>query len=285
MIADAPSTVNGWSLFLQTRSAVTSARYPWRLDYTIAISGLDGATLVSDHYRASFHASDGSISVFPISDEQLTAPAPVPHGFDTKLKAAICFGLCLGVSVPVGHPAPYQDLMGEPLIAPTYMFGLRYQSIPYNIQPVGSESTLPVIATVSTGARDYDVTLLSVEPRDGIETYHLRLKPLRKPNDNRLRELWVGVDDHLPREAIISGNFTIAPLVDVPWTVEFSVLNGEPFVTRESTDSVLYLQHRRVVRDATIGFENISGPSTSIYDQPLLTPAQQDYALTEPQQP
>ena len=283
MVADVPPMVDGWSVFLQARSAVTSAHYPWRLDYTIAISGLDGATPVSNHYRASFDASNGAMKLFPISDEQLAAPPSVPHGFNTKFSIGICFGLCAGIQIPVGHPAPYQDLIGQPLISPTYMFGLHYQNVKYNIQPVGSESTLPVIATVSTMARDYDVTLIGIEPVDGVESYHLRLKPLRKPNDNRLRELWVGMDDHLPRKAIISGNFTMAPLVDVPWTIAFSVVDGEPFVIRESTSNVLYLPHRRVVRDATIAFENISGPDDSLYDRPLLTPAQQDYVLTEPQ--
>lgn len=283
MVADVPPMVDGWSVFLQARSAVTSARYPWRLDYTIAISGLDGATPVSNHYRASFDASNGAIKLFPISDEQLAALPSVPHGFNTKFSIGICFGLCAGIQIPVGHPAPYQDLIGQPLISPTYMFGLHYQNVKYNIQPVGSESTLPVIATVSSMARDYDVTLIGIEPVDGVESYHLRLKPLRKPNDNRLRELWVGMDDRLPRKAIISGNFTMAPLVDVPWSIAFSVVDGEPFVIRESTSNVLYLPHRRVVRDATIAFENISGPDDSLYDRPLLTPAQQNYALTEPQ--
>jgi hypothetical protein len=61
------------------------------------------------------------------------------------------------------------------------------------------------------------------------------------------------------------------------------VENGQPFVTRESTDDTLYLPHRRVVRDAVIAFENISEPGDSIYDRPLLTPAQADDTLMEPQ--
>src|ERR1700735_678199 len=147
MVANVPLIEDGWSVFLRTRSAGTSARYPWRLDYTIAISGLDGMTPVSDHYQASFDATNGAIKLFPISDEQVKAPSSVPHGFNTTFSMGICFGLCAGVKIPLGHPAPYQDLIGQPLISPTYMFGLRYQNVPYSIQPVGSESTLPVIAT------------------------------------------------------------------------------------------------------------------------------------------
>lgn len=49
----------------------------------------------------------------------------------------------------------------------------------------------------------------------------------------------------------------MAPLVDVPWTVDLSVINGTPFVTRESNDETLYLPHHRVVREAVIAFEMI----------------------------
>jgi len=75
----------------------------------------------------------------------------------------------------------------------------------------------------------------------------------------------------------------MAPLVDVPWTIKFSVIDGTPFVTAESTEDALYLPHRRVVRDATISFENISEPDGSIYGRPLVVPDETDYELTEPQ--
>jgi len=282
MVAESPPAVNAWSIFAHARSAVTSVQYPWRVDYTIAISGLDGAKPESDHYRGTCEPSDGSIKVFPMSDEQLRAPPPVPHGFNASLTLGICFAGCGGVRIPVGHPAPYQDLIGQPLIAPTYMFGLRYRGIPYNIKPVGTESALPVIATVSTKDRDYEVSLLGDEALEGVDTYHLQLLPLRKPRDNRLRELWVGRNDYLPRRAVLAGNFTVAPLVDVPWTVDFSVINGTPFVTRESTGETLYLAHHRVVRDAVIAFENINEPDGSVYDRPLLTPSETESTLAEP---
>lgn len=282
VVAASAPPVDAWSIFVRTRSAVTSARYPWRLDYTIAVSGVDGVKPVSDHYRASCDPGDDSIKVFPISDEQLAGLQPVPHGVNTKFSVGICFFLCTGFSVPMGHPAPYQDLIGEPHIAPIYMFGLRYSHVSYNVGPVGSETALPVIATVSTRERNYDVSLIGVETIDGIETYHLRLEPLRKPKDNRLRELWVATTDYLPRKAVISGNFTVAPLVDVPWTIKFSVVDGTPFVTQETTEDALYLPHRRVVRDATISFENISAPDGSIYGRPLVAPDPTDYDLAEP---
>ncbi|MGA8533147.1 MAG: hypothetical protein WB615_03445 [Candidatus Tumulicola sp.] len=283
MVVDAPPAVDAWSIFVHTRSAVTAAQYPWRIDYDVAVAGFDGKVPVTDHYRANCEPNDGTIRIFPISDEQLAKPAPVPHGFNTKFTLAICFGLCIGVRLPMGHPAPYQDLIGEPLISPTYMFGLRYtNATKRDVLPV-ENNPLPTIAVVSTQARDYQVTLLNTEALDNTQTYHLLLKPLRKPKDNRLRELWVGVNDYLPRRAVLSGNFTAAPLVDVPWTVDFSVRGGAPFISQESADGTLYLPHHRVVQDATIAFESIGEAGTTIYDRPLLAPESTDTTLAEPE--
>lgn len=279
-----PPVTDAYAIWLHARSAVSSAQYPTRIDYTIAVSGLDGGRLVADHYRASTDPGDGSIRVFPISDEQLAKAPPVPHGINFGLSISICIarGGCGGETVPVGHPAPYQDLLGEPLIAPTYMFGLRYAHVRVNAAPLPGESALPVIATVSAGAPDYRVMLIDTPTIDGVPTYHLALRPLRKPKDNRLRELWVGENDYLPRRASIAGNFTMAPLVDVPWSVDFAVIDGAPFVTSESTADPLYLPHRRVVHNAVIAFENIREPDATIYDQPLIEPDAAGVTLTEP---
>lgn len=287
MVVGTPPAVDTWAIFLQTRSAVTSAQYPWRIDYTIAITGIRGGTNpTTDHYGASCDPSDGSIRVFSTSGEQLAQPPPVPHGFDFNLTATICGGRCdtgVGsVALPVGHPALGPDIIGVPVLTPTYMFGLRYPHVPGSGVSQSRGNPLPIIATVSTQARDYQVTFVDIATIDGVPTYHLRLKPLRKPKDNRLRELWVGTGDYLPRKAAIAGNFTVAPLVDVPWVVDFTVINGAPYVVRERAENTLYLSHRRVVQGATIAFQNIGEPSNSIYDRPLLEPDETATTLVEP---
>jgi len=278
----APATLDAYSIWLHARSAVTSAHYPDRLTYTIAVSGLDGETRVADHYRAT--ASDGAIRIFPISDEQLAKPPPVPHGVNVNISIGLCIarGGCGGIQIPVGHPQPYEDLLGEPLLAPTYMFGLRYEEAHATATSPVADGSLRVIAIVSSRAPDYKVSLIDTPLLDGVPTYHLGLSPLRKPKDNRLRELWVGTSDSLPRKALVAGNFTLAPLVDVPWSVDFSILDGAPYVTRESTLDTLYLPHRRVVREATIAFEDIHERSSTIYDVPLIEPDVQDSTLVEP---
>jgi hypothetical protein len=280
----APATLDAYSIWLHARSAVTSAHYPDRLTYTIAVSGLDGETRVADHYRATADPGDGAIRIFPISDEQLAKPPPVPHGVNVNISLQLCIakGGCTGKLIPVGHPQPYEDLLGEPLLAPTYMFGLRYEAARAAATSPDADGSLRVIAIVSSRSPDYSVSLIDMPQLEGVPTYHLRLTPLRKPKDNRLRELWIGTSDYLPRKAIVAGNFTLAPLVDVPWSVDFSVLDGAPYITRESAVDTLYLAHRRVVRDATIAFDDIQERGSSIYDVPLIEPDVQDTTLVEP---
>lgn len=271
------------AIWLRARSAVTAAQYPRRLDYTIVVAGLDGTHPATDHYRASCDPSNGAIRLFPISDEQLAKPAPVPRGVDTYFTISLSGGSGpKGIlSIPMGRPAPAADLLGEPLLSPTYSFGLRYAPAT-NGADTEAENPLRVIATVSAQAPQYRVALINTPTIDGVPTYHLGLTPLRRPKENRLRELWVGTNDYLPRRAAISGNFTLAPLVDVPWTIDFSTVDGAPYIARESTASTLYLEHKRVVREATIAFENIREPSGSLYGMPLVEPDPSDASLVEP---
>jgi hypothetical protein len=274
--------VDANSIWLQARSAVTSAQYPPRIAYTIAITGVDGETPAAGHYRAVCSADGGSIRVFPISDEQLAQP-PDPHGVNMYVNIALSTGRNAPAvaALPVGHPAPYQDFLGWPILSPTYTFGMRYGTGGI-APPSPGESALRVIAIVSAQAPEYRVDLIDTPVVDDVTTYHLRLTPLRRPKENRLRELWVGETDYLPRRAVIAGNFTIAPLVDVPWTVDFSILNGAPYIARESAEQTLYFAHHRVVRDAVVAFQDIREPNGSLYDTPLIEPEKSDSALTEP---
>lgn len=260
---------------------MSSARYPRKLDYTIDVSGIDGDRPSDDHYRASYDGDTDTVGLFPISDETLAKPAPAPHGVNASVNIFFCWIGCWGIHRQVGRPEPSLDLLGEPLLAPTYSFGMRYP------QPVRDDSqtpgtgALPIIAIVSAKRPAYRVELIDQPAIDGAATFHLKMTPLRDPKNNRLRELWVGENDYLPRRAEISGNFTQAPMVDVPWTIDFSIAGEAPYIARESADATLYLAHRRVVRDATIAFENVREPS-SIYDEPLVAPALKDDTLTEP---
>ncbi|HEY5426234.1 MAG TPA: hypothetical protein VIJ77_06780, partial [Candidatus Tumulicola sp.] len=120
-----------YAIFMRARSAVTAARYPDKIDYTIAISGLDGAQPRANHYRATSRPDEGVVDVAPLSQEEAAKPPPVPHGFNFAFTIGICSGRCETgsgtVVIPAGRSPAVPDLLGVPLLAPTYMFGLAYQ--------------------------------------------------------------------------------------------------------------------------------------------------------------
>jgi hypothetical protein len=277
---------DAYAIFAQSRAAVTARHYPDSIQYTISVAGLDGATPRENHYRAYSEPGDGVVDVAPISEEEAALPPPVPHGINFFGTAFLCGGHCetgsATVAKKVGAAPLARDLIGVPILDPTYMFGLRYAEQRPRAVEQQTTSELPIIATVSATKREYRITFAGTATIDGVATYHLLLTPVRKPKENRLRELWIGTDDYLPRKAVTAGDFTIAPLVDVPWTVNFTILDGAPFISRETAGSTLYLQHHRIVRDAEISFEQIRTTDSSPIDKPLVQPAVDDTTLLEP---
>jgi hypothetical protein len=96
-----PPTMDGYSIWLRVRSAVTSAHYPNRIAYRVAVTGLDGSAPSVDHYRAVANPASDGVEVFPISDEQLAKPPPVPQGVNVSISI-------LGAYIPVGRPQAAQ---------------------------------------------------------------------------------------------------------------------------------------------------------------------------------
>jgi hypothetical protein len=64
--------------------------------------------------------------------------------------------------------------------------------------------------------------------------------------------------------------------------VDFSILDGAPYITRETAGDTLYLPHHRVVREATIAFEDIQERGSTIFGVPLIEPDANDATLVEP---
>lgn len=261
MVVDAsPPTPDPYAIFMRARSAITMAQRAPLIEYTISVSGIDGAVLRTNHYGASYRTVVNEIDVDAISLEESRERPPIIRDFDVRPQQAGCE--CQPddggpLSVSVGNPARSPDLLGVPHLTPTYMFGLDSPTEP-----------------------NYAVTLVDEPAIDNSPAYHLRLTPLHDPKRLRLRELWIGTYDNLPRRAVIEGNFTTAPLTDVPWIIDFAVMNGEPIIVRE-TASTLVLPHQQVLRDVVIAFEDI-GERSALSGGPLIDPAFIGPALLEP---
>jgi len=272
MLADAAA------IFAQTRSAVASVAYPPSLAYSIVVSGVDGSVNRTNHYRAIVNTETGNIRVRQVSDEEAAAPV-TPHGVNTAFTFTICIfrSGCGGRSIPVGPPQGSPDLLGVPLLSPTYDFGII---APNSAHRSNVDATLPVIATVASSRKDYDVTLIGSEALNGEPTIHLALRPLHDAHKYRLRDLWINPATYLPERAIVAGNFTAAGMADVPWTIDFKQIGSLWYVAKETPLTTLYLPHRQQVRNATIAFENIVA-TDEVYG-PALVPDSTSDTLVEP---
>jgi hypothetical protein len=203
----------------------------------------------------------------------------VPQGVNVKFEAVL-YGVA--IVVPLGRTPESFDLLGVPMLTPMYSFGLKYPPVTIaTTHAIPGDASLHVIAVVASQVRDYTISLAGLQMVDDTQTYDLRLTPLRDPKNNRLRELWVGVDDHLPRRATVAGNFTVAPLTDVPWTIDFSIMGGTPYIERERADAALYMPHRQVVHNAQIAFEDIR-EGAGCMNSPLIAPDRTGTDIVEP---
>ncbi len=142
--------VDAATLFAQTRSAIASVAYPPQISYEIVVSGLDGSSPRADHYRALVRTQTGDVRVEAESDEAAAKPAPPPRGVNASITATICIarGGCATHSEPAGRTPGSADLLGVPMLSPTYDFGI--------VAPYGGakrrldteQTALPVLASV-----------------------------------------------------------------------------------------------------------------------------------------
>ena len=236
---------------------------------------------VTDHYRGSCDPEDGAIRVFAISDEQLAKPPPVPHGVNVSFNIGMCFGACTGIRLPLGHPGPYQDLAGRAAArADVHLRNAlsgaagRAANRPRTARCERSRSSRRKRATI----RSRCSTRRRSTERRRITS---RCSRCGTRKDNRLRELWIGTEDYLPRRANLAGNFTLAPLVDVPWTVDFTV-------STERRTSAARTRRLRSIFRITASFATPSSRLKTSTNRrasttaPLVEPEATDTSLVEP---
>jgi hypothetical protein len=78
------------------------------------------------------------------------------------------------------------------------------------------------------------------------------------------------------------GNFTNAPMTDVPWLVTFQNVDGKSYIQRETALEPLVFRHDRTFTAASIGFTDIHASDTSPPILPTLD-GPSDINLREPE--
>ncbi|NNM99491.1 MAG: hypothetical protein HKL91_06820 [Candidatus Eremiobacteraeota bacterium] len=183
---------------------------------------------------------------------------------------------------PPLHPAPNQDFIGVPVLAPNYSFSLGDAKLgkvrgaldsaqivrqiraefhdqlqrrpPTPVQVHGSQ--LHVITTVVAYARRYIITLAGEDMIGTHRCYHLVLRPIHINGRYRLRDLWIDTTTYATIRARIALNFVTGPGTHIPWTIDFADIHGARYISSERADAP-YRYAGRVYDRVTIRFVNV----------------------------
>jgi hypothetical protein len=267
----ARATPDPYGVFDRARAVWEQAIYPSYVRYDVVVRVDQNGVPKISHYHSFYDATNDTVHVDGVSDEERAHPHVPPPGFNFNLFGAI----------PLSKPEEPVDYLGVPELAPNYSFGMA-QYVPGRAKdpkelvqeirrqfhdrpapvptapPAGSG--LKIIGSVEATRRDYVVTLDGVERVSGHADYHLTLRPTRDPKKYRLRDLWVDAQTFATDKLVTDGNFTDGPSTGVPWTVAFAHIDGAPIVATETTAASLRLHGRRYT-GVSLAFENVTAQS------------------------
>jgi hypothetical protein len=298
--ASAQSLTDPYQIFARARNYWLQQHYPPLLEYTVAVSVLEGGSVKTERYWSAYDSSSQEIAVDAVSDYEQAHPTyPAP-------------GINLHFNLPIlSHFDRKQrpsDYLGVPLLAPNYTFGMAQipptssaTPSPTEIvedvrtqfhdpappdrlpQPGASPGVPPIIERETVYNRAYRVTLGGIESTYGVPAYHLYLQALRDPGRYRLQQLWVDTRSLAPIQLVERLNFVEGPGTAVPWRVRFANVDGALYVYDETAlrpmryDGLVYPQAR-------VAFENIRGVDQLSRPPPPLLP-EAPLIMSEPRFP
>lgn len=258
--------VDAYEIFTRAREYWDTQRYVPRLNYVTVVEVYDktrGDRI--ERYNSAYDAETNTVWIDPVSDYELAHPAT---------------GRGIGFDLGRGHqPAPDQDFIGVPMLAPNYSFTLGHHA-PVALDRESSEeiisdirktfhdpkplvtpsetpSGLPEITTVEANRHDYRISLAGEELIDNVSCYHLSLVPLHVDGRYRLRDLWIDESNYATVRAKLALNFVDGPGTMIPWTIDFGDEDGSRYIARERADAP-YKYAKRSYDRVEIRFEDLA---------------------------
>jgi hypothetical protein len=285
--AGAQTLADPYQIFARARAYWHQQQYPPLLEYTVAVTVLEGGTLKTERYWSAYDSSSQEVAVDAVSDYERAHPTYAAHGVNIKIPL---------LSSVLGKPQPPTDYLGVPVLAPNYTFGMAeiapanpsatpdplavvrevradfHDPQPFERStPNPDSSTPPVIERETVYRRAYRVTLEGIESIYGVSAYHLQLRALRDPGRYRLQQLWVDTRTFAPIQLVERFNFVAGPGTNVPWRVRFANSAGALYVYDETA-----LRPMRygglVYPQASVAFENVHAVAQLSRPPPLFPP-------------
>jgi hypothetical protein len=285
LASNASADPNPYQIFEHAKRVLQAQSYPDPIFYRTTIHVSEGAKDEFEHFRAEAFSS-GDVRVEGVSDEEQAEPHQ-NSGVNFKLAFSIGWdtgaGGQTGTATEDAHRREASpDYLGVPLITPSYSFGLTSEHDETPKPNPLSASNLPTIATVTAIDRVYRVSFLGTETIDGLYTYHLHLEPTSHRDRYRIRELWIDAYTYQIVQLQTQGNFTAAPMSDVPWLVTFQDVDGSNYIKKEMALEPLVFHHDRTFSTASISFDDIRATDNSPPILPTLD-SHADINLREPE--
>jgi hypothetical protein len=286
----AQTLADPYQIFARARAYWLEQHYPPLLEYTVAVTVLEGGLLKTQRYWSAYDSASGQVAVDPISDYERAHPVYPEGGLNLHFQVPL-------VQKALGRSQPPVDYLGVPVLAPNYTFGMA-EIPPTNgapgqdpqelVREVRSEfhdpgptdrpdepkptgSTPPIIERETVYQRDYRVTLQGIESIYGVSAYHLRLQALRDPGRYRLEHLWIDTRNFAPIQLIEGLNFVDGPGTGVPWRVRFTKIAGALYVYDETALRPMHYDGL-VYPEASLAFENVRGVDQLSRLAPLFPP-------------
>jgi hypothetical protein len=239
------------AIFDAARKAWAFTSYPSYANYAVAVHYTNGSATIARHYDTLEDLRRDIVFAHTFSHEENANPE-TPSGTNVGM---------LGMTMNVAQD---EDPIGPLALAVTYDFGISLSERPTQVLQMGSQvnspDRYPVIGRTGAVTKTYTVRL--IELLDGGKTYHLGLTPIKDPNHNRLREMWVSAGTFITQKILISANFSKAPYTDVAWLVTFRQIDGGPYIADEKAQGPLDFGEAGSLTNVTISFENITSTST-----------------------
>ena len=231
--APAKGKVSGPEVFEAALRTLHTFDYPPVVSFLVTSRSMVNGKPFVESFRSSVRTSDGVVSTHTVPVTTTNQPEN-PWGWRVNIPV-------LGSLFPNQRKGNYSEPFGVPEISPAYAFGLLpRQPAPFpGTRTPAPDVDVKELGRILTIARDYDATLLGIEPYHSRWVYHLKLVPLDRPDFYRVRELWVDTQASIIWKLRSAGIFEEGPATTVPWDVEYTIVDGHWFMASESTASTI----------------------------------------------
>jgi len=244
------------AIFARARTVLAHETCPARIDYGVSVMATVGGRRERNRFHGHYLVDEDVLAMSALSDEEIRNPVG-PHG--ANILVTLPFGIPLiGLSqalTKAAHPHDKEtELLGIPDLKPTYTFGLATHA-PRQPSPDASPSSdLRVIGSTATLSKEYAVSLVSIDAETSGPAYHLTLTPLRDPQRNRIREMWVDRTTFATDQLRTAGNFVEGPPTRVGWLITYQNTDGCDMIDDERALGELDYGPNRHYADTEIAF-------------------------------